>query len=328
MDSRSVFFVSIWLVSLSLTEAQQVRVDALSIGGVNTLTYTAGGSGQTVSVTMSATETGDADDGEVTKISIYFTNSDAFQDSNTVKSSAFEHTLTPAKDIPQGTQVTDLVADVASVLIDTANCQVYTHVCAVITATGDTNAADDFKCLPFGTTADTHAGTKKCPDVVAKASSFVITAPTPSSITYDTSKDTAITFEIEATAADGPGTVTGVKLYFTDKNDYDTAQTKSSAFDAGGVTSKTVGAGATEKITAATASLKLDAANCDKYTHLCAVLQITTTDTITNNNDVCNVFGTTAADAGSKACTDSASAIAAHGVLVMLLCMVTARLVI
>ncbi|XP_070546326.1 uncharacterized protein [Ptychodera flava] len=216
--------------------------------------------------------------------------------------------------------------------IDVANCQAYSHLCVVITVTssGD-DASNNDGCLEFGSDA-TKAGDKKCPDVAAKPSSFVITKPKPSEIIYNTSADSAITFDIEASAADGQGTVTGVKLYFTNKDDYDTADTKSSAFDVGGVTSTNVAAGATEKITGATASLKLDAANCAKYTNLCAVLQISTTDTISNNNDVCNKFGTTTADAGSKVCPeetpdtttpkDSATTVAGQSILMLLLCMI------
>ncbi|XP_070546023.1 uncharacterized protein [Ptychodera flava] len=131
------------------TTTGEVQVDSLKIGSVDTLTYTAGGSGQTVSVTLSVTENGGAStNGEVTKISIYFTNSDAFEASTTVKSGAFDHTLQTPETVTAGATVTNLAADVPSVLIDTANCQVYTHVCAVITATDDTNTSDDLTaCL-------------------------------------------------------------------------------------------------------------------------------------------------------------------------------------
>ncbi|XP_070546004.1 uncharacterized protein [Ptychodera flava] len=77
-----------------VSKAQEVEVTELSITNAASVTYTAGGTGQAITVTLQLAETADdGTNGEVTAINVYFTNNADLRDAQIVKSDPVVHTL-------------------------------------------------------------------------------------------------------------------------------------------------------------------------------------------------------------------------------------------
>ena len=95
------------------------------------------------------------------------------------------------------------------------------------------------------------------------------------------------------------GTVTEIKVYYTDRSNFEAAVRKSDGV-AVSLASFTITAGDADVVTDTTdktVTLAADASFCGCYTHICAVI-VATVDVDTTNDDAC-----IALQAGSKTCT-------------------------
>ncbi|XP_077996969.1 uncharacterized protein LOC144450250 [Glandiceps talaboti] len=303
-------FVFILVVVIVHCNAQQMAVASTSISNAASVTYTSGGAAQTISITLGLSETGGGG-GSVTQIDVYFTDNADFKASGITKSAAVQKLFSTAIAVATGlTNDKTLLADqTVDLTIDAANCKAYTHVCVVITATGDMDDTDDFGCLSFGATVGTEAGTKDCKDVSVASTS--ITNAASATYTAGGSAQT-ITITLGLTDTGTGGTITKMDVYFTNNADFKASGIKKST-----AVSKTfspaidVTAGSTDVktfIADQTVDLTIDATNCADYTHVCVV--ITATGDIDDTNDCgCLTFGTTVGTgAGTKNCKGDSGA--------------------
>ncbi|XP_070546502.1 uncharacterized protein [Ptychodera flava] len=257
--------------------AQEITVTSTSITNAGSVTYTAGGVAQTISITLGLTDTdgssGTGTGNTISKISVYFTDNVQYESSTPASTStAVEKTYTPAKTVTA--DVTDdktiIAGETVDLLIDVANCEAYTHVCVVITTGTANTVTDDDGCLPFGSHC-TDAGSKVCPAPGVLAASFTSTAP--ATYTIDTTTAVDFTFSIGlintgASAVD----VTGINVYLSDD---ESLTTKSAAFAGAGVTfpvSVAAKAAGSTLTTGLTASIVADEAQCSSYKYICAQL--------------------------------------------------------
>ncbi|XP_070546465.1 uncharacterized protein [Ptychodera flava] len=125
--------------------AQEITVTSTSITNAGSVTYTAGGVAQTISITLGLTDTdgggGTGAGNTISKISVYFTDNGEYESSTPASTStAIEKTYTPAKAVTADVwdDKTIIAGETVDLLIDVANCEAYTHVCVVIT-TGTAN---------------------------------------------------------------------------------------------------------------------------------------------------------------------------------------------
>ncbi|XP_070546000.1 autotransporter adhesin BpaC-like [Ptychodera flava] len=224
-----------------------------------------------------------------TAVKVYFSNADG----NT-KTTEVPATGTPTDAVNSDGTFSGLTA---ALTIDSTNCAAYTKLSASIEATGDTDNQNNVASVDFGSAAD-KAGIKVCADV--GAGTFTLKTPNPATSGFPLATATASTFDLAYTVVGTGGTVSNVKVYFSDAN----GSKKSTEVTAGGSNAPSGDvdtAGTWEDLAA---SLTLDATNCEDYTKLCA--SITITDDDSSNNEVCIEFGKDAAKAGEKPdCTDT-----------------------
>ncbi|XP_077996758.1 uncharacterized protein LOC144450066 [Glandiceps talaboti] len=287
----------VWIVMISVISpctAQDVAASSLTIttpsDPANIEYTTTAGTDITFTVALTQSSGGAA----VTDVTLYFSNNGNYEDATTKT----EITVTGTKTATAtATSITGLSA---SPQLDAANCDAYTHLCALLTTSVGSTTDNDI-CIAFGSTSGL-AGKKSCPDVAA--SSLTITDPSdPANIEYTTTAGTDITFTVALTQSSGGAAVTDVKLYFSNNGNYEDATTKTEITVTG---TKTATATDTS-ITGLSASPQLDAANCDAYTHLCALL--TTSVGSTTDNDICIAFGSTSGLAGKKSCPANVAAL-------------------
>ncbi|XP_070546179.1 uncharacterized protein [Ptychodera flava] len=273
MRTLKLTLVILCLLGISMNSiAQDVSVASMSITNANAVTYMVGGSAQTITITLGLSETGGTG-GSVTKMEVYFTDNVEFEDRTPAKtSSPVAKDFTPAIAVPTGeTDNKNLIKDQAVQLtIDSAKCGDYTHVCVVLTATGDSVTDNNDKCLPFGATVGTHAGTKQCTAPGIKADSFSATAP--ETYTIDTETAVAFTFSIGLSNADSTNSIicTAINIHLSDD---ETLTKKSTAVPVAGTNFPHTIAPSTDGSTATTgltASITADAAQCSSYKYQCA----------------------------------------------------------
>ena len=104
-----------------------------------------------------------------------------------------------------------------------------------------------------------------------------------------------VTFTLGVSELNGDiGTVSEIKVYFTNSDQFETAGAIKSAENLVSLTSAVsvpaLTVGNTDLLSNQQVSLTIDGANCLSYTHICAVLS--TTDADASNNDACAEFGT------------------------------------
>ncbi|XP_077996985.1 uncharacterized protein LOC144450262 [Glandiceps talaboti] len=163
---RFIISLSVLLIGVTVnTDAQDVDLKTLTVTDAQTITYKVD-TPVKINFDLSAKAKNGGSDGSVTAINVYFCTYEEYSTVNA--SAAFSATFSPSPfPIPAG-GTEDITNVNATLTLDSANCEAYSHVCAVATATGDTDDSNDYKCVGFGS-ASAKAGTKDdCPDAASR----------------------------------------------------------------------------------------------------------------------------------------------------------------
>ncbi|XP_070546170.1 S-layer protein-like [Ptychodera flava] len=242
--------------------------------------------------------------GTVSGIKVYYANNANYEDAN-LKSPGVDATVAGGSvAVPAGGGAT-ITGATATLAEDTTNCGSYTHICVVLTVTGDSTTTNHDSCIlkDGGTTK-----TANCPDV--KAGTFTITDPsTPSSISYVAGTATTFTFSLVVTETAGvvDGSLTDINLYFVNNAEYKDATVISSATRAskpvaGTPTSIPAGSSNAVTVSGAVVSLTVDDANCTVYSHVCTVITVVGDEGGTDDDYTCKILDAT--NAGVVICPD------------------------
>ncbi|XP_077997014.1 uncharacterized protein LOC144450289 [Glandiceps talaboti] len=162
--SRFIISLTVLLFGVTIhVDSQDVELRTLTITDAQTITYKVDTPVKINFDLNTQVKTGGSK-GSVTAIDVHFSKNEKYSSANA--SVAFPATFSP-KPFPIPTGGTEEITNInATLTLDSENCESYTHVCAVATATGDTDDSNDYRCIGFGS-ATAKAGTKDCSDAVS-----------------------------------------------------------------------------------------------------------------------------------------------------------------
>ncbi|XP_070546708.1 uncharacterized protein [Ptychodera flava] len=222
---------------------------------------------------------------QVTKVTLYYTDNEDFEHKTIVSAGAeviLSETVSPGEKT--------LIRGGTPLAGDLANCGSYTHLCAVVTAVDDARLEDDDSCIRIdgGTESTTN-----CRDIALEK--LILTDPNPVISGFELDRPTSATFDVQY-SIEGFVTPSRIQLFFSGVN-YTVKSTKATARGGNAPDGQTtfVSSGSFSDITA---SVTLDADNCEQYTRLCAEIEVE--DSVHANNMVCAIFGAGPNEAGEK----------------------------
>ncbi|XP_077996691.1 uncharacterized protein LOC144449999 [Glandiceps talaboti] len=141
-------------------------------------------------------------DGTVTAVKAYYTDNSNFEAAS-ISSTAVSVTLSGGTTIAVSANGAAVTTGATVNLPDeTSNCASYSHICAVVTVTGDSTTSNQDSCIAIngGTTSTTN-----CPDITPP----IVTCPADKTVEYDKGGTTAVvTFTGESATDDSGSTPT------------------------------------------------------------------------------------------------------------------------